>query len=118
MQDSDRDRDHSPPLRLRTKFIIAALAVAAGDVLWLLLLYPLLPVTSTGWIAALLSGAMVTGWVCACGFALIWLQAQQRYVLFFRAIGALVAVSLGGGVFLAVYFARDFVSTNFSYFGH
>ena len=91
--------------------------VVIGLVCWFLALYPLIPSTPQGWFSAVASGLVVIAWAAICVVALQWLQRRQRYVLFFKGIGAIVAISLGLGVFCAAYEARDFLATNYSYFG-
>jgi hypothetical protein len=86
-------------------------------VVWFLALYPLIPNTGHGWFAAVATGFAVTAWAAACSGLLLWFKKQQRYVLLFRALGLLVAVSLGVGIFAAAYEAREFISANSSYFG-
>lgn len=94
----------------------AAVAVA-GQVFWFLALYPLVPSTPRGWAAATAAGLAVTLWAAACIAALQWIQARHRHAWAFKAIGLVIALSLGLGVFAAAFQARAFISANASYFG-
>jgi hypothetical protein len=94
-----------------------ALIFAFVLISWFGWLYPLVPKTPVGWVVAVLSGVVVFFYGWACIEAIIWLQARRRLKILFNSIGALVALSLGCGVFAAAYWAREFVSGNFSYFG-
>jgi hypothetical protein len=100
---------------LRAAALVLGAAVV-GEVVWFLALYPLVPSTGRGWVAAAASGLAVTAWAATCIVALVWLERQQRFRLLFRAAGALLAVSLGVGVFGAAYEAREFITANASYF--
>jgi hypothetical protein len=108
-----------PTPRLKRTHIAALLVVGvvAGLFLWLGWLYPLLPTTVLGWVAAIGSGLLAIVWSGVRVAVLLWLQKQQHHVLLFKSIGVAVALSLGVGVFAGAYAAREFLSSNFSYFG-
>ena len=91
--------------------------IAVALVCWLLALYPLVPSTARGWSAAIVSGLLAIAWAGACSAALLWLQKRRRHGLLFKAIGVMLALSLGAGIFAAAFEARAFLSANFSYFG-
>jgi hypothetical protein len=96
---------------------ICFIGVLVGLALWLAWLYPLLPATDLGWFAVAGSGLVVMAWACIYMVFIHWLLRQQSLVLFFKSVGAVVALFLCVGAFAAAYGARAFVTANLSYFG-
>ncbi len=86
-------------------------------VLWFSWLYPLVPVTTVGWVAAVGSGLIVGVWAVLCISAVLWLRRQSQFVWVCKLAGILIAVSLGAGIFATAYFLQVFLTQNFSYFG-
>ena len=101
---------------LRGAGIVISIALA-GLVGWFLALYPLVPHTRQGWLAAVASGLAVTVWAAVCSVILVWFERRPHHKLLHRMLGFIVAVSLGLGVFGAAFKAREFISANSSYFG-
>ncbi len=95
-------------------FLVTCLGIVI--VLWFLALYPLLPTTLLGLCAAILSGTAIFFWIWASVELLIWLDRPHKHAVIFKLVGYPIACSLGIGVFVAAYFAREFLSQNFSYF--
>lgn len=95
--------------------------IAAGLVaellLWFGWMYPLVPITTLGWMVAVVSGILVGLCAALCVSIILWLQRQKKFVWLCRIAGVVVAVSLGLGIFTAAYSARDFFGQNLSYFG-
>lgn len=85
--------------------------------MWFGWLYPLIPVTAAGWVAAVGSGLFVGLWAALCVAAIFWLQRQTRFVWACKLAGVLVAVSSGVGIFATAYMLQAFLNQNFSYFG-
>ena len=85
---------------------------------WFGWLYPLLPKTPTGWLIETFAGVFVFFYGWSCIEIILWLQVQTRLVVIAKAVGLLVALSLGVGVFAAAYYGQQYVSGNFEYFGH
>lgn len=90
--------------------------LAAVMILWLLAIYPLTPSSMVGWCSVLLAGVAVFLWLWVCIEAILWLERPRPHRALFKCLGFLVALSLGASIFGAAYFARDFLSLNFSYF--
>jgi hypothetical protein len=110
----------NPPTGLRRiekSFALMASACALVVLFWFGWLYPLVPSSAVGWVIELFSGVAVFLYGWACIEAILWLQSQKQYEILYKLIGAIVALSLGGGIFGAAYFAQEFVARNFSYFG-
>jgi hypothetical protein len=84
---------------------------------WFGWLYPLIPVTLVGWVAAVVSGFFVGAWAVLCVAAILWLQRQTRFIWIARSAGIFVALSLGIGIFAAAYQVQSLLTENFSYFG-
>ena len=95
---------------------LAALAAGGGLLLWFGLLYPLVPRTTLGWALAIGAGAFIGLWVLAAALAIGWLRKQSRHKLACNLLAAIVALSVGTGVFLVVANAQAIISANFSYF--
>jgi hypothetical protein len=93
------------------------LAVALYLVWWFALLHPLVPVTQRGWLVASGAGVVVAAWFVGAAWGIMWLKRQAQLVWACRALGGLLAISLGVVFFGSVLFAKDFVAANFSYFG-
>jgi hypothetical protein len=110
--------DTSPALIKAARRVgICFIGVLVGLALRLAWLYPLLPATDLGWFAVAGSGLVVMAWACICIVFILWLLRQQSLVLFFKSVGAVVALSLGVGAFAAAYGARAFFTAKLSYFG-
>jgi hypothetical protein len=110
--------DVAPERRsLRAYAVLAAVAVPFGLVFWFLALYPLLPKSLVGWVAATVAGLVVLLWGAVCIGALTWLQRQETHRWFYRSAGVAIAMSLGVGVLCGVIYSRSFIESNFSYFG-
>lgn len=88
-----------------------------GPLLWFGWLYPLVPKTFAGWLAGTGAGVFVGLWATVSALLIGWLQRQTRYRFLCRAIGAIVAVSLGAGIFWLALKGQAFIVANFSYFG-
>ena len=93
------------------------IGVIIGPLFWFGWLYPLVPKTSAGWLAGTAAGMFVGLWAMASIFLIKWLQQQPRFRVLCKAIGALVAVSLGVGFFWFALKGQAFIVANFTYFG-
>ena len=102
---------------LREFSVLASVAIPIGLVLWFGALYPLLPKSLKGWVAATAAGLIVLLWAALCVAALKWLQRQDTHRWFYRGVGVVVAISLGVGILRAAIYSRHFIESNFSYFG-
>jgi len=88
-------------------------AIALGFLLWLGMHWPLFPKTPAGWAAAILSYAVV---VVACLLifpVLSWSEREGAFERLRIVLGAIVACSLGVGIFVAEWLWRDFIASNF-----
>jgi len=92
-------------------------ALVLGFAFWFGLLYPLIPVTTTGWLMEMVAGLAVGLWGTASIFAIRWVQRQTRFRLLFRALAVVIALSLGVGIFWIAVNAQGWAASNFSYFG-
>ena len=95
--------------------VLWALALVAGQIFWIGLLYPLMPTTSSGWLVCTAMGGLASAWAVAGALAIRWLQRQQRHRLICKAAAVLIAVSLGLTIFLAALFGQSFLTRNFGY---
>jgi amino acid transporter len=93
-----------------------ALLGTVGLLVWLLLLFPLVPATGVGLLVAVGSGCAVLLWAFICVAAIVWVRKRlENRLALFQVIGALVAISCGVGIFLAAYQARAYLFANFAY---
>lgn len=90
--------------------------MALGEVLWFAMLYPLLPTDAIGWIVAAVAGAIVTTWAVCSLVALVWLQSRKVHRLLAHAIGLVVALQFGLGIFAVAWHWQDPVTRHFGYF--
>jgi hypothetical protein len=96
----------------------SVLGVALGGLLlWFGLLYPLLPRTVTGWVVATVAGLAAASWAAVCVYILRRIEGRPGGGLIWKAVGVLVALSLGLGLFGLAVVAREFIAKNFSYLG-
>jgi len=75
-----------------------------------------MPKTLSGWLVEAVAGVVVFFYGWACIEIILWLQARTDQIIQAKALGILVALSLGAGVFVAAYFGRQFLVANFEYF--
>ena len=97
-------------------FIVLA-GLVAGELFWFALLYPLLPKTALGWVVGAIVGAGLGIWAGANALLIDWLQHRTRFQPLFKALAAVVAVSLGVAIFWLAQGGQAFIVANFSYFG-
>ena len=95
---------------------VGLIGLCGVEVLWIAAIYPLLPTTASGWLVVLASGAAAAAWSVASVHAILWLQRRRSMRWLSNAAAAVVACSLGVGVFLLAAHLQEFVSGNFSYF--
>jgi len=85
-----------------------------GELFWFAFaLFPLFPNTTIGWFAALGIGAIFGPSV----FLLGWLQRQSQLQPMYKAIGIVVAVSIGAGILWLALNQQAFIQANFSPWG-
>ena len=96
---------------------IASIAIAPGELVWFAMLYPLVPRGAAGWAVAAGLGAVVTIWAVVSVAALSWLNGCERRRLVCSALGLVVALQLGVGIFALAFYHQRLLTDHFSYFG-
>ncbi len=79
-------------------------------------LYPLVPKGAVGAAIAVASAAAATTWAIAGVAAISWLNGRKRHRLASRALGIVVALQLGIGIFALARYHQDLLADHFSYF--
>ena len=108
---------HEPQLPQSCWVVVLLVGAAFGELLWFGMLYPLVPKTGVGWLLGAAAGVCVGLWAAACALLIGWLQRQSRFPILCKAIGALIAVSLGVAIFWLALNGQPLIVANFSYFG-
>lgn len=101
----------------RQWFGIGLAAIVPGQVLWFAMLFPLVPKGGAGWALAAGLGALATIWAVASVAALLWLNGRKQHRFLSNALGLVVAVQLGVGIFAIALDHQDLLASHFSYFG-
>ena len=120
-QESDTNPDGADrPPAARHKSIWHAIALWALItvgllVVWLGMIYPLLPNSLPGWLACIGAGMAVGLWGTVSALLIKWLERQQRYRLLCRALAVVVALSLGCGILWIAANSSEFMHKNFRY---
>jgi hypothetical protein len=104
-------------LTLRQWLGVALGAIVPGLVLWFAMLYPLVPKGVAGLAIAAVLGVVVTVWAIVSVAALSWLNGRKKYRLASNALGLVVALQLGVGIFASARYHQDWLASHFSYFG-
>jgi len=86
----------------------------SGELFFFWAAFPLFPKTVLGWVVAIISGLIISVWATGSIIFIRWLE-RNCYRLFFRAIGAIVAISLGVAIFWLALMQKAFLYTNFFY---
>jgi ABC-type Mn2+/Zn2+ transport system permease subunit len=81
------------------------------------MLYPLVPKGFAGLAVAAASGVIATTWAIVSVAALSWLNRRKRHRLASSALGLVVALQLGIGIFALARYHQDLLANYFSYFG-
>jgi len=107
-------------LRLPQKLILpsprhAAAALLVGEVIWLSLLYPLVPGSLLAWVVTLFLPIPIVMYGYFALGAVCWLSPQSPASKWRQLLAALVAISFGVLVFLAVYCVEHQLSGQFHY---
>ena len=109
-----KHNSQSPQLHSLSVLLVGAIG---GPVFWFLCMFPLVPKTIAGWLIGTGAGVIVGLWGMGSGLLIYWLQRQTRYQFLCRSVGAIVAISLGAGIFWFALKGQAFIVANFSYFG-
>ncbi len=96
---------------------VALFAIVPGQVLWFAMLYPLVPKGGAGWAVAAGPGAVTTIWAVCSAAVLSWLHGRKKHRLASNALGVVVALQFGVGIFALAVFHQDLLTSHFSYFG-
>ena len=96
---------------------VALGAIAPGLVLWFAMLYPLVPKGAAGWAIAAGLGVVATIWAIVSVAALSWLNGRKTHRFACNALGLVVALQLGIGIFALARYHQDLLANHFSYFG-
>jgi len=105
---------HRSILILR-QFIIGCLLVLAGQALWLVMLYPLVPKGTLGWAIATGSGLAATLWAGGSVLAIGWLGKQTRMRLACDLAEIVIALSLGVATFMLASHRHGVLASQYSY---
>jgi hypothetical protein len=101
----------------RQRLLVACIAIVPGQLVWFALLYPLIPRGAAAWAVAAGLGIVVTLWAVCSTAVIAWLNKQKQHRLLCNAVGVLVALQLGVGIFALALFHQDLLANRFSYFG-
>ncbi|NML47488.1 hypothetical protein HHL11_27305 [Ramlibacter sp. G-1-2-2] len=94
----------------------SAACLAAGLLLWFAWLYPLLPRTRNGWIAAFVFGTVVIVFAALATFLIFWLGERTRFVFLCKVAAVVLALALGAAILAAAYWQQQFLRQDFGYF--
>ncbi len=96
---------------------VALGAIVPGLVLWFAMLYPLVPKGAADLAIAAGLGVVVTIWAIVSVAALSWLNGRKKHRFACNALGLVVALQLGVGIFALARYHQDLLANHFSYFG-
>jgi hypothetical protein len=82
---------------------------------WFGLQFPLVPTTALGFAINVAFALLVLGYGVLALRSIAWLSGTGLGRETKSALGFILAASVGVAIFLAAYFSRDFVSTNFAF---
>ena len=97
--------------------VVILIGIVGGPLCWFAMIHPLWPKTTVGWVVGTIAGVVVGLWAVGNTVLIGWLHRRERYQLLCKAIGAIVALSLGVGIFWFAMKGQSFIVENFSYFG-
>jgi hypothetical protein len=109
-------------LRLPPEWVLPSLIkwtafVLIAEVVWLSLLYPLVPTSSVAWVVTLLLPIPIAAYAYLAVRTIYWIAPQRPAGIWRQALAALLAISVGVIVFVAVYVAQHQFLGQFHY-GH
>jgi hypothetical protein len=96
---------------------VAFVAIVPGELVWFAMLFPLVPRGAAGWAVAAGLGVVVTIWAVVSVAALSWLNGCKKYRLVCNALGLVVALQLGIGIFALAFYHQRLLTDHSSYFG-
>jgi hypothetical protein len=86
-----------------------------GEVVWLSLLYPLDPTAPVAWTVTLLLPMPIAGYAYVAVRTILWIAPQPLARIWRQTLAALLAVSVGVIIFVAVYLAQHQFHGQFHY---
>ena len=107
-------------VRFPTEWILPSLIkwtafVLIGEVVWLGLLYPLVPTSPVAWVVTLLLPIPIAAYAYLVVRIIHWIAPQSPARIWKQALAALLAISVGAIVFVAVYVAQHQLLGQFHY---
>jgi hypothetical protein len=108
------------PLRLPPDWVLPSLIkwaalVLVGELLWLSLLYPLMPTSPFAWTVTLLLPVPIGAYAYCALRGIFWLSPQPPAALRRQLLAAVLAISVGVLTFLLIAFAERQLVGQFQY---